>query len=205
MLTLVFLLAELIAVILVAINYRGVRAYIPGLRSFSWRAPLAVLGYLFAGFILLGIVVSVDPTASRPSEAPLQAEPGVPQDTEPTFTPLAPTATPTLSPATPTPVPATSTPIQTTPTSIPSPTPTKTVPTPTQVAPVPAVSGWVPISADGTCPSGYPIKENPDSMIFHRPGQRDYDRTQNSNVQCYATESEASCGIPSGAAVAMTC
>lgn len=211
MLTFLFLVAEIISAILVAINYRGVRIHIPGLRSLSWRTPLAVLGYLFAGFILFGIVLSVDPTASRPSEAPLQAEPVVPQDTEPTFTPLAPTATPTLSPATPTPVPATSTPTQTPIPSTatltplpPSPTPVPPAPTPTLIpaaltpipptrtpTPAPTASGWVPISADGTCPSGYPIKANPDRMIYHSPGQRDYNRTTNSRVQCYATGSEA--------------
>lgn len=42
---------------------------------------------------------------------------------------------------------------------------------------------WV-APVDGQCPQGYPIKANDNSMIFHVPGGRFYDRTV--PERCYA-------------------
>ena len=53
-------------------------------------------------------------------------------------------------------------------------------------APAPA---WKPANADGTMPDGYPIKAKNQSMIFHVPGGRFYDRTR--PERCYATEAAA--------------
>lgn len=43
---------------------------------------------------------------------------------------------------------------------------------------------WVPI-AQGSCPSSHIVKANPDSMIYHLPGNSSYDRTTNPRVKCY--------------------
>ena len=51
-------------------------------------------------------------------------------------------------------------------------------PAPTWVAPV-----------DGACPSGYPIKGNANSLIYHVPGGRFYDRTV--PERCYASAADA--------------
>jgi hypothetical protein len=48
---------------------------------------------------------------------------------------------------------------------------------------------WKPANADGTMPDGYPIKAKNQSMIFHVPGGRFYDRTR--AERCYATEAAA--------------
>jgi hypothetical protein len=48
---------------------------------------------------------------------------------------------------------------------------------------------WKPVNADGTLPDGYPIKAKNQSMIFHVPGGRFYDRT--TPERCYATEAAA--------------
>ena len=55
---------------------------------------------------------------------------------------------------------------------------TAEMPAPTWVAPV-----------DGACPSGYPIKGNSNSRIYHVPGGRFYDRTV--PERCYATAADA--------------
>jgi hypothetical protein len=47
---------------------------------------------------------------------------------------------------------------------------------------------WV-LPANGECPSGYPIKANDSSRIFHVPGGRSYDRTV--PERCYATAEDA--------------
>ena len=47
---------------------------------------------------------------------------------------------------------------------------------------------WVP-PVDGACPSGYPIKGNANSRIYHVPGGRFYDRTV--PERCYATTAGA--------------
>ena len=52
------------------------------------------------------------------------------------------------------------------------------LPAPTWVAPV-----------DGACPSGYPIKGNSNSRIYHVPGGRFYDRTV--PERCYASAADA--------------
>jgi hypothetical protein len=57
-----------------------------------------------------------------------------------------------------------------------------------QPAPV-AAATWKPLNADGTMPDGYPIKAKNQSMIFHVPGGRFYDRTR--PERCYATEDAA--------------
>lgn len=43
---------------------------------------------------------------------------------------------------------------------------------------------WMPPNDDGSCPDGYPLKANEQSMIFHAPGQMSYDRTV--PERCYA-------------------
>ncbi|MCR2053760.1 hypothetical protein NSA19_13105 [Actinomyces bowdenii] len=49
---------------------------------------------------------------------------------------------------------------------------------------------WLSVySGTYTCPSHAPIKGNKDSMIYHRPGQRHYDRTK--AEECFATGSDA--------------
>jgi hypothetical protein len=56
--------------------------------------------------------------------------------------------------------------------------------------PAPVVAAaWKPLNADGTMPDGYPIKAKNQSMIFHVPGGRFYDRTR--PERCYATEDAA--------------
>jgi hypothetical protein len=52
----------------------------------------------------------------------------------------------------------------------------------------PSASTWV-APVDGACPSGYPIKGNPSSRIYHVPGGRFYDRTV--PERCYATADDA--------------
>jgi hypothetical protein len=52
----------------------------------------------------------------------------------------------------------------------------------------PADVTWVP-SVDGACPSGFPIKGNANSRIYHVPGGRFYDRTV--PQRCYATPADA--------------
>jgi hypothetical protein len=51
-----------------------------------------------------------------------------------------------------------------------------------------AAERWV-APVDGECPSGYPIKANDKSRIFHVPGGRFYDRTV--AERCYATADDA--------------
>ena len=46
------------------------------------------------------------------------------------------------------------------------------------------VADWVE-PVDGACPIGHPIKANAQSMIFHVPGGRSYDRTI--AERCYAS------------------
>ena len=48
---------------------------------------------------------------------------------------------------------------------------------------------WVVPADDGSCPISHPIKANDNSMIFHVPGGRFYDRTV--AERCYATEDAA--------------
>ena len=52
----------------------------------------------------------------------------------------------------------------------------------------PAASTWVE-PVDGACPSGYPVKGNANSGIYHVPGGRFYDRTV--PERCYATAADA--------------
>ena len=47
---------------------------------------------------------------------------------------------------------------------------------------------WLP-PVDGACPSGYPIKGNANSGIYHVPGGRFYDRTL--PERCYASAADA--------------
>lgn len=47
---------------------------------------------------------------------------------------------------------------------------------------------WVE-PVDGVCPDGYPVKANDNSMIFHMPGGRFYDRTV--PERCYADAADA--------------
>jgi hypothetical protein len=47
---------------------------------------------------------------------------------------------------------------------------------------------WV-VAVDGACPTGYPIKVNPASGIFHVPGGRSYERTV--PQRCYASAEAA--------------
>jgi hypothetical protein len=47
---------------------------------------------------------------------------------------------------------------------------------------------WV-VPVDGECPSGYPIKANDSSRIYHVPGGRFYART--AAERCYATADDA--------------
>jgi hypothetical protein len=52
----------------------------------------------------------------------------------------------------------------------------------------PATPTWV-APVDGACPSGYPIKGNSNSRIYHVPGGRFYDRTV--PERCYASAAAA--------------
>ena len=52
----------------------------------------------------------------------------------------------------------------------------------------PPASTWV-APVDGACPSGYPVKGNSNSRIYHVPGGRFYDRTV--PERCYATAADA--------------
>jgi hypothetical protein len=56
------------------------------------------------------------------------------------------------------------------------------------VADDPPVSTWVS-PVDGACPSGYPVKGNANSRIYHVPGGRFYDRTV--PERCYASAADA--------------
>lgn len=47
---------------------------------------------------------------------------------------------------------------------------------------------WV-LPVDGQCPSGYPVKANDNSGIYHLPGGRSYERTV--AERCYATAEAA--------------
>ena len=49
-------------------------------------------------------------------------------------------------------------------------------------------STWVS-PVDGACPSGYPVKGNANSRIYHVPGGRFYDRTL--PERCYASAADA--------------
>jgi hypothetical protein len=51
-----------------------------------------------------------------------------------------------------------------------------------------AAPTWVP-PVEGACPSGYPIKGNANSRIYHVPGGRFYDRTV--PERCYASAADA--------------
>jgi len=63
-------------------------------------------------------------------------------------------------------------------------------PAATAVAPTTdADRGWVPPGDDGTCPMSHPIKANDNSMIYHQPGGRFYDRTR--PERCYADPARA--------------
>ena len=55
-------------------------------------------------------------------------------------------------------------------------------------ASVPSDQRWA-APVDGGCPDGYPIKANDNSMIFHMPGGRFYDRTV--PERCYADAADA--------------
>jgi len=64
--------------------------------------------------------------------------------------------------------------------------------TPTETAAEEATggdAGWVAPDADGTCPMSHPIKANDNSMIYHQPGGRFYDRTR--PERCYADPARA--------------
>lgn len=61
-------------------------------------------------------------------------------------------------------------------------------PTPTPAPSSPPASGRA-APVNGTCPSGYPVKGNRSSMIYHVPGGAYYDRT--SPEECFATTSDA--------------
>jgi hypothetical protein len=52
----------------------------------------------------------------------------------------------------------------------------------------PAATTWV-APVDGACPTGYPVKANDNSGIFHVPGGRSYERTV--AERCYATPAAA--------------
>lgn len=64
-------------------------------------------------------------------------------------------------------------------------------------APSFASAAWPPIESparwttpvDGVPPPGYPVKANDDSMIFHLPGGRFYERTR--AERCYADAADA--------------
>ena len=49
---------------------------------------------------------------------------------------------------------------------------------------------WIE-SVDGGCPGSHPIKGNADSMIFHVPGGRSYERTAAERCYCTAADAEA--------------
>ena len=62
--------------------------------------------------------------------------------------------------------------------------PRATVPDPEDPTPaVPGDAAWVPAEA-GSCPLSHPVKANANSMIYHEPGGRFYDRTR--AERCYA-------------------
>jgi hypothetical protein len=69
----------------------------------------------------------------------------------------------------------------------PSRTTATAAPSATAKADLPA-SAWVQ-PVDGACPSGYPIKGNASSGIYHVPGGRSYDRTV--PERCYASAADA--------------
>ena len=52
----------------------------------------------------------------------------------------------------------------------------------------PPAATWV-APVDGACPSGYPVKGNSRTRIYHVPGGRFYDRTV--PERCYATAADA--------------
>ncbi|MGH9270091.1 MAG: hypothetical protein ACRDZ2_02340 [Ilumatobacteraceae bacterium] len=59
--------------------------------------------------------------------------------------------------------------------------------------PTPPVAGdspWVPAEA-GSCPLSHPVKANDNSMIFHAPGGRFYDRTRAERCYVDAAAAEA--------------
>jgi hypothetical protein len=63
-------------------------------------------------------------------------------------------------------------------------------PAPTQAPVAAAVSGGsVAPSGEWTCPDSHPIKGNRDSMIYHVPGGRYFNRTK--PEECFASESDA--------------
>lgn len=70
-----------------------------------------------------------------------------------------------------------------------APTPPTTFPTAPPVAPPAGGGPGVPPATRNTCPSGYPIKGNASSGIFHVPGQRYYNATN--PERCFATEADA--------------
>lgn len=49
---------------------------------------------------------------------------------------------------------------------------------------------WVE-PVDGSCPATHPVKGNADSMIFHIPGGRSYERTAAERCYCTAADAEA--------------
>ena len=87
----------------------------------------------------------------------------------------------------------TATPEPPTPTAV-RPTATNAPPTVTVVRPTATLAQpqrpWVPISG-GNCPAEYPVKANPDSMIYHVPGGASYSRTTNARVQCFVSRTAA--------------
>lgn len=62
---------------------------------------------------------------------------------------------------------------------------------PVAAEPVAGTASWVEPTADGACPAGHPIKANMKSMIFHAPGQLNYDRTTPDRCYVDAAASEA--------------
>lgn len=54
----------------------------------------------------------------------------------------------------------------------------------------PADRTWIE-PVDGGCPDSHPIKGNADSMIFHVPGGRSYERTAAERCYCTAADAEA--------------
>ena len=77
-----------------------------------------------------------------------------------------------------------------TPTPEPEPARTATADAHRDESPGTVPAGAVPGDGSTACPPDFPIKGNASSMIYHRPGQPSYERTQ--AEFCFATEEAAS-------------
>lgn len=75
------------------------------------------------------------------------------------------------------------------PEAVSAPTKAATKATPKRRRSEPLRATWMPPGDDGSCPDGYPLKANDQSMIFHAPGQMSYDRTV--PERCYASPDAA--------------